>query len=304
MTGIKYQVTYDSFDDISLLQDILPFFKDFDKIPFELTTEHTLINAYWVSELCRLSYLTSQGRIIKECAKVNLIARSFWWDNTEFFVAHDNKKMFIIARGTETKQTKDATTDINFLRKALEKKGKVHSGFLNAFGLVYDDIFSYIDSIYTGQMVVYGGHSLGAGLISIAAAYRDGNVMYTFGSPRCGNAKFSLYMNLRIKHYRYVNAGDPVPALPPPLLGWRHFGEMMLITSDSFVRDASPAKGFGEFFKKKILARLIMIFTLGKWILMDFVAEHNIISYNQWLREQVDLPPLEVPQEYLDQIGK
>jgi hypothetical protein len=304
MTGIRYQIAYDSFDDISLLQDILPFFTDFETIPFEVSKEHSLINAYWVSELCRLAYLTSQTRIIKECAKVNLRAKVFWWNNTEFLVAHDNEKIFIISRGTETSQITDAVTDISCMRTKLGNKGDVHAGFLNALSLICDDMFAYIKSIYTNQFIVYGGHSLGAGLASICAALLDGDVLYTFGSPRTGNAKFSLYMNMRIQHYRYVNAGDPVPALPPPIIGWRHFGHMMLITSDSFIRDANPVKGLGEFLKKKVWARLVMILTLGKWVLMDFVAEHNIISYNQWLREQVDLPPLEIPQEYLDQVGK
>lgn len=304
MTGIKYQVAYDSFDDISLLQDILPFFKNFEKIPFELTNEHSLINAYWVSELCRLGYLTSQTRIIKECAKINLQAKVFWWDNTEFLIAHDNEKIFIIARGTETAQLTDIITDVSCTRTPLEHKGNVHSGFLHAFSLISNDMLTYIKSIYTNQFIVYGGHSLGCGLVAICAAMFDGDVMYTFGSSRVGNAKFSLYMNIRIKHYRYVNAGDPIPALPPPILGWRHFGKMMLITSDSFIRNASPVVGFGEFLKKKLWARLIMLLTLGKWVLMDFVAEHNIFSYNQWLREQLDLPPLKIPQEYLDQIGK
>ena len=304
MTGIKYQAPYDSFDDIALLQDVLPFFENFDQIPFELTKEHSLINAYWVSELSRLVYLTSQTKIKKECAKVGLTAKCFWRDNTEFLVAYDEEKLFVVARGTEVRQLKDIITDLNCFRKPLGRKGKVHRGFLEAVDQVWEDMIAYIKEHSEGKMIFYGGHSLGAGLVTISAAMYDGDVMYTFGSPRCGNAKFSIYMNMRITHYRYVNAGDPISALPPPLLGWRHFGKMQLITSDALIRNASPTKGFGEFLKKKVLARVLMLATLGKWVVMDFVSEHNVVSYNQWLREQVDLPPLAIPQEYLDQVGK
>ena len=233
-----------------------------------------------------------------------LTAKAFWWNNTEFLVAHDDEKMFIVAGGTEARQMDDIFTDLNCFRKPIKTFGAAHGGFMDAVDEVWEDMLAYIKENRGSKMVCYGGHSLGAGLITIAAALEDGDVMYTFGSPRCGNAKFSLYMNIRITHYRYVNAGDPVAALPPPLLGWRHFGKMQLITSDALIRDVSPTKGFGEFLKKKLWARLLMIVTLGKWVLMDFIAEHNIVSYNQWLREQVDLPPLEIPQEYLDQVGK
>ena len=303
MTGIKYQISYDSFDDIALLQDILPFFDRFDEIPFKLTKEDNLINAYWLSELCRLAYITSQRKIEKECAKVNLIAKSFWWKNTEFLVAHDADKIFIVGRGTETKEIVDIFTDLKAFRVPANKMGRVHGGFNAALDHVWDDMHKYISANSKGKLIFYGGHSLGAGLVTIAASRLDGTVLYTFASPRIGNTKFALYMNMRIIHYRYVNAGDPVAAMPPPIFGWRHFGKQQLITSDILIRDATPTKGFGGFFKKKMWSKLLMLLSLGKWLVMDMTAEHNIISYNQWFREQVDLPPLEIPQEYLDQVG-
>lgn len=304
MSEKLYQAPYDSFDDIALLQDLLPFFDGYDKKPMQVTEEHTLETAYWMSEFCRLVYITSQGKIKDECAKINMDVKCFWQGGTEFLVAHDEEKMVIAGRGTETTKMDDICTDLQFFRVPSDTLGIVHGGFKNAIDCIYPDMYEYIMTHGEQKAKFHTGHSLGAGLSNLVATRIDGKALYTFGSPRVGNTKFALFTNIRIPHYRYVNAGDPICALPPPLLGWRHSGTMQLISSNVFLRDATPAKGFGEMLKKHTLGKVLMVLSLGKWIVMDLVAEHNILSYNNFLRYQVNLPPHEIPEIYLEQVGK
>lgn len=303
MTGKEYQVFYDSFDDLVNLQDMLPFFVDFDKIPFEVTYEHSMINAYWLSEFCRLSYITSQGKIQEECKKVNMEVQFVWVNNIEFLVAYDDIKVFVVARGTETSQIDDIIVDLKAYRLS-DSRGEIHAGFKQAVDLVWDQLREVIFSICKDKKIFYAGHSLGAGLATVVATKLGGAGLYTFGSPRVGNIKFALYSDISINHFRYVNQGDLFAAMPPPIFGWRHFGKVIVIRSDVFVNDNTPVKGFVDFLKKKLLGKVLLLFSVSKWALLDLVAEHNVLTYNNYFREQLNLPPHKIPQEYLDQVGK
>lgn len=302
MTGKDYKAPYSSFSDIAALQDMLPFFVDFEKIPFNLVNEHNIVNAYWLSEFCRLSYITSQGRIKEECKKVNMDVEVFWNNNTEFLVAHDAEKVFVVARGTESSELDDIITDLKAYR-VLDVMGEVHAGFKDALDNVWTDMHQYILSVCKGKKIYYTGHSLGAGLASIAAIRLGGAALYTFGSPRVGNTKFALYLSICINHHRYINQGDLFAAMPPPIFNWRHSGTVVNIKSDVFEENKPPIQGIISFFKRTVLARIMLLFTISKWALVDLVAEHNVLTYNNYLREQVNLPAHKLPKEYLDQVN-
>ena len=98
------------------------------------------------------------------------------------------------------------------------------------------------------------GHSLGGAIASLAALFlsREGLrvvAVYTFGSPRVGNAAFREQYDrtpvvgpsadimdppgafLGDISYRVIAAGDMVPLLPGLFDGYRHVGQEIMLTA-------------------------------------------------------------------------
>ncbi|MGP6190079.1 MAG: lipase family protein [Vulcanimicrobiaceae bacterium] len=86
--------------------------------------------------------------------------------------------------------------------------------------------------------LVATGHSLGSALITLyvldnAAKYPENRpTVYTFASPRVGDARFvSSFDALALTSYRLANVPDLVPYLPPEILGFGHVAELQQIDS-------------------------------------------------------------------------
>jgi len=72
------------------------------------------------------------------------------------------------------------------------------------------------------------GHSLGGAMATICASrmVARGIVvsgLYTFGSPRVGDAEFVAHLGTT--HFRFVNNNDIVTKAPPLMCGFRHHGQ-------------------------------------------------------------------------------
>ena len=107
---------------------------------------------------------------------------------------------------------------------------EAHTGFwtswLEARANVLAAIKSAADSA-PGYTVVVTGHSLGAAIAELAAANlrNDGYPceLYTYGSPRVGNLALAEYVTGQAGgNNRVTHLDDPVPRLPPMLLGYVH----------------------------------------------------------------------------------
>jgi hypothetical protein len=62
--------------------------------------------------------------------------------------------------------------------------------------------------------------------------------LYTYASPRVGDVEFARHWNHLIPHLRHVYRNDIIPAVPPAVLGYRHFGhlrQMSLVKFESTV---------------------------------------------------------------------
>ena len=90
---------------------------------------------------------------------------------------------------------------------------------------------------YPDFKVVATGHSLGGALASLAAAVlrSQGTTvdLYTYGAPKIGLESISQYLtNTNMgATFRVTHKNDPVPKLPPALLGFRHIGPEYYVTS-------------------------------------------------------------------------
>ena len=110
--------------------------------------------------------------------------------------------------------------------------GKVHAGFLAGWRAVRANVILRAkDAARRGREIMVTGHSLGGAIATLAhASLRQENVIstcFTFGAPRVGNSTFvARYESeqMHALHYRMVLEGDPVVALPPSWLGYRHTG--------------------------------------------------------------------------------
>lgn len=106
-----------------------------------------------------------------------------------------------------------------------------HGGFLH----IWLDMRSCVERALEaagcarGSDVAVAGHSLGAALGALAALELDARgwrvvESYDFGRPRVGNGAFARAYDSRFegRAYRITHAQDPVPHLPPQLLGFAH----------------------------------------------------------------------------------
>ncbi|OKL61425.1 hypothetical protein UA08_03144 [Talaromyces atroroseus] len=121
---------------------------------------------------------------------------------------------------------------------------KFHEGFWDAWETVASNITAQIESAlstYPGYTLVSTGHSLGAALAAIAATvFRVSGYtveLYNYGQPRIGNLALADFITTEDmgSNYRVTHTDDPVPKLPPELLGFAHFSPEYWITSGNNV---------------------------------------------------------------------
>ncbi|EAT86333.1 hypothetical protein HBI56_100220 [Parastagonospora nodorum] len=90
---------------------------------------------------------------------------------------------------------------------------------------------------YPDYKIVATGHSLGGALASLAAAVlrSQGTTvdLYTYGAPKIGLESISQYLSNTTMGatFRVTHKNDPVPKLPPALLGFRHISPEYYVTS-------------------------------------------------------------------------
>lgn len=139
-------------------------------------------------------------------------------EGTQAILASDGNRLVLAFRGTEATSIKDIKADAKASLEKCVSKGQVHHGFNKAYGQVSKAIQDKLDEAAYANMPLYiTGHSLGGALATIAAkrlSHKGGlAACYTFGSPRVGDAEWTL--NIKTPIYRLVNAADCVTMLPP-----------------------------------------------------------------------------------------
>ncbi len=148
-------------------------------------------------------------------------------------------------RGTDADDPTDLGDDFDALPETWRTQGKVHTGFANALLEIWDGgegVEAALKQI-DGYRLLFTGHSLGAAMATLAASLRLPKSLYTFGSPRVGDADFVAGLEKsQLDNHRYVDCCDIVARLPPDkLLGYAHIGRPWYIDLARAVkqRDAS-----------------------------------------------------------------
>ena len=148
--------------------------------------------------------------------------------DTQLFVAWNAKRVVVSFRGTEKNFT-DWLADGD-CKLVHGPRGMVHEGFWMALDNVWPQLMKMVNGILHGDRTLsICGHSLGGALATLAASSYlpwEGKVngVYTYESPRVGNADFATWFDSVYKGraWRVVNELDVVTRLPPRAMGYRH----------------------------------------------------------------------------------
>lgn len=200
--------------------------------------EFELRNAWWMAEASFAAYgaFDSEG---KTPLKVGILPAAGY--EIEAGAAGDtqllaitNKEVLIVAfRGTRLSGFKlpflngiavsphwgDVVTDARFIPARVEDDVFVHEGFLAAYRAIEKRSSEIVERALTaGKRVWFCGHSLGAALATLAAYTfrKQAQGLYTFGSPRVGNAAFANKLIADLPNiHRVVHHRDVVTTVPP-----------------------------------------------------------------------------------------
>ena len=196
-------------------------------------------------QLSRIAYreLDLAERDIEGFALANY--RKFSQQSTQAFVAEDAELRYLAFRGTESTNHVDWLKDAKFRPVPGVWGTQVHRGFREALDEVWDEVLAVVG--VDDRRLVITGHSLGAGLATLAAARlvaagHGVDSVYTYGSPRVGLRDFAAAYEaaLGAKTYRVINHIDIVTRVPLLILRYRHVGKRMYFdANERFHPDAS-----------------------------------------------------------------
>lgn len=187
----------------------------------------------FLTHLCNLSYKTPS-----ELADIfNIYGLTYIFvenkdTDAQCYIFYNTFKIYICFRGTSSK--KDVMIDLRVAQSSfIDEDVKVHSGFLEQYLSLKPLLLHHLNNIgrYYKEIVVCG-HSLGAGLATIAAVDLSIEIpkeykCFTIGSPRVGNKCFRTLFNSRIKtNHRLVNSDDPIQYVPMSTY-YHHVGEAL-----------------------------------------------------------------------------
>lgn len=207
-----------------------------------------LRNAWWLAESALLAYADSLF-VQSEFQRAGLTGFKLIVGNnsgTQCFVAHNADFVVIAFRGTQVPQkfdspfleiVKDIFTDAKAILSDSKQGGKAHTGFLDAWREVKVELLSYLKSLQSDHPKItfwFTGHSLGAALATLAAdSFGAVQGLYTFGSPRVGDASFRD--DFHVLHYRILIGDDIVTKVP--IEPYVHVGQEKHIDEKDELRD-------------------------------------------------------------------
>jgi len=130
--------------------------------------------------------------------------------------------------------------------------GRAHRGFYDAFMSSLPDIEQVLIPLFSGpepRRLILAGHSLGGAIATGALAYllkrldlaasQHRLLFVTIGQPRFGDERFRAWVDAEIQSLRalgrcdaarFVHDNDGVPMVPPERFGYRHVGELHVLT--------------------------------------------------------------------------
>jgi len=229
------------------LENLSPPYKDYEYFkgrenhPFyHQAKSFDLTNCWWLAEASTLVY-AGEEFVRARFQEAGLPQVTFFnGASTQCYIAANDRFAIVAFRGSEIwkregqldlkKITADLLVDVDVRLVPWDGGGKVHAGFLRALEEIWEELEKQILALAAGGRTIwFTGHSLGGALASLAAdRYGNGNGLYTFGTPRLGDAQFADQFG--VTAYRVVHHRDIVTRIPPGGI-YRHVGEPRYIDS-------------------------------------------------------------------------
>ena len=157
-------------------------------------------------------------------------------NGTQFHILTSSTRQIVCFRGTEN-NVNDIKTGLKVRRSSVSGY-PVHRGFLDAYRSVEDILQK---NLSPDKEITFTGHSLGGALAILSCCLLDGNSRaVSFGAPRVfGRKGQKAFRQKNIT--RYETSCDPVPFLPPYLLGYRHVGDSVYLNDEYRSRQVNPS---------------------------------------------------------------
>lgn len=147
------------------------------------------------------------------------------------FIAESSENIILTFRGSVTNEDFDSDADV-FQKKYpyVDKNTKTHRGFTCIYQSLRKQYMEELKKLPSWKTLYVTGHSLGAGLATLAAVDIAMNTdfkkvaVYTYGSPRVGDPAFTRIFNQVVTDsVRIFNVHDyyttwPAEKTPPPFL--------------------------------------------------------------------------------------
>ncbi|KAJ4371421.1 hypothetical protein N0V83_004638 [Neocucurbitaria cava] len=167
------------------------------------------------------------------------------------FVATDTTNKLIVLSFRGSRSVRNWITNVEFPVETTSICADcvASTGFWSSWLEAQSNVLAAISKArtqYPSYKVVATGHSLGGALAALAAgSLRSNGItvdLYTYGQPKVGLEGISEYLSGTSKgqNFRVTHKNDPVPKLPPAVLGYRHISPEYYVTSGN---DAMPGTG-------------------------------------------------------------
>jgi hypothetical protein len=276
------------------------FFEDVAANPFQPNdTALNLRNAWWLMDAALLSY--ASAAIVETTfadAGLGAAVRSFNGDpSTQAYVASTDDWIVLAFRGTQVDDfwasVVDWGVDAQFFPVFDGHFNLVHTGFLAAVREVWSDVAPHVAGLQQKKARPFWitGHSLGAALATLAANLCSDQPnqlglkgLYTYGSPRVGDAPFGHRIPCKVRRFR--NNSDLVTHVPLGLV-FRHVGELEFIDAAGHFHPG--VDGNEKLFLEAMTVHLspgeahtmsrLMKMSAGSAPLPGFLADHAPINY-------------------------
>ncbi len=211
------------------------------------------VNAYWLSEICRLIYRRNpeedperHGSPTRhdilaqvDCEEILFIRRQ----ETQCALIRPRRSppayAVLVFRGTTG--FRNWLLDLDVRPERLDDRATVHRGFAEALQYIWNRLLPTLKGL--SAPCFFTGHSMGGALAQLAATRFRPRAVYCFGAPRVGDKGYVAMMRT-IPVYRIVNNRDIVAMLPPAsqILPFQPAGQLVYICAKGLLRIVEDEK--------------------------------------------------------------